>query len=167
MSAAVGVAVAVTVGVGVAGAVTVAVAVAVGANDPLAQPVNLTLADGRPQVASLLIAMLAEKLEPLLVGANSTVTVKVPCGLINVAPCPEIILKNALPVGGATVTESALAPPFVMVKDFVSPAVLRERLILLKARLFVDSSSLLAAARAFVANEIAATAMNDANAARV
>jgi len=82
--------VAVPVIVAVAVAVALRVAVAVGVevidgvdvgvgSDSLAAPVSLTLADGFPLVALLLIAMLAEKV-PLLVGANSTVTVETACG---------------------------------------------------------------------------------------
>jgi len=66
----------VAVAVGVA--VIDSVAVDVG-SDPLAAPVSLTLADDLPLVALLLIAMLAEKVPPL-VGANSTVTVATLCG---------------------------------------------------------------------------------------
>lgn len=63
-------------------------------------------------------------------------------------------------------TESALPPLSVMVKDFVSVAVLLDRLILLKARLLVETASLLTAARAFPANKIAAITTSNATAAR-
>jgi hypothetical protein len=68
----------VALAVGVAGEVAVGVAVAVG-SEFFADPVTLTLCDDLPLVASLLIAMVAEKL-PGVVGANSTVTVVVPFG---------------------------------------------------------------------------------------
>jgi hypothetical protein len=74
------VAVAVEVTVAVAVSVGVAVADGVGAGDPLAEPLSLTLAEALPAVASLLIAMVAEKCFPALTGANSTVTVDFPCG---------------------------------------------------------------------------------------
>ena len=64
------VAVDVAVGVGVALAVAVAVAVGMAGRDPFADPVSLTFADLVPALASLIIAMLAENLVPLLVGAN-------------------------------------------------------------------------------------------------
>jgi len=111
--------VAVAVDVRVAVAVDVGEADGVGRSDPFADPVSLTFADAEPAVALLLIAILAEKLVPLLMGANTTLTVNVPCAAIIVVPCPDVILKNGLPAGGATVTESARPPLSVIVNDFV------------------------------------------------
>ena len=77
---AVAVLVAVVDGVAVWVAVAVGVTVGVGGGKlPLAEPFSLTVADDLPLVASLVIAILPEKL-PLLPGANSTVTVAAPCG---------------------------------------------------------------------------------------
>lgn len=45
-----------------------------------------------------------------------------------------MILKNWLPVGGATVSESELSPVSLMAKDLVSVTVLLESLILLKLK---------------------------------
>jgi hypothetical protein len=118
VAVAVRVAVTVAVAVNVAVAVEVDVAVAVGegvANDPFADPVSWTLPVDLPCVASLLIAMLPAKL-PLMSGANSTITVACACGAISVVPCPDVILKNGLPVGAATVTESARPPLSLIVK---------------------------------------------------
>jgi len=170
----VAVAVAVTVGVkvAVAVAVDVAVAVGVGGNDPLAEPVSLTLADALPAVASLLIVMLAEKL-PDWSGANSTVTVEEPCGWITPAPCPDNVLKNGLPPGGPTVTDSAIPPVSSMVKDIVPVTVWLDRWTLLKAsRVGVTTSLLTSApflasppltwARTLAPSKIVAATMNDA-----
>jgi hypothetical protein len=76
------------------------------------------------------------------------------------------MLKKRLPTGCVTVTESAVPPPSLRVKDFVSVTVLLERSILLKSRLLVDTSSLLTVACALAANKIAANTTNDVIAAR-
>ena len=172
---AVAVAVAVAVPVAVAAGVEVAAAVGVGVGFLFffAEPVSLTFADGLPAVASLLIAMLPEKL-PLSVGANPTVTVDSPCGAINVVPCPDKIVKNPLPAGAATVTESALEPLSVMVKDFFSAVA--PRISGAKSSTLFDNLSLLtdalrrvstplSCARAPAANEIVQAITNDAAAA--
>lgn len=144
--------VAVTVPVAVAVAVAVAVGVAmrveVGVGLGLfffffAEPVTLTLADALPLVASLVIAIFAEKSVPPLMGANSTVTVDSPCGSISAAPCPDTIRKNSLPAGGATVTDRAIPPLSLMTKDFVSVAAPLDRLILPKFSEVGVTSSLL------------------------
>jgi hypothetical protein len=174
---AVRVAVAVAVAVAVLVAVPVAVAAAVGVGVGLffflAEPVSLTLADGLPAVASLLIAMLPEKL-PLSVGANPTVTVDWPCGAISVVPCPDKIVKTPLPAGASTVTERAPAPLSLMVKDFFSAAAPRisgaksstlfDNLSLLTDALRLVSTPL-SCARAPAANEIVQAITNDAAAA--
>jgi len=72
--------VAVAVEVGVAVTVRVDVAVGVGRLCFFAEPVNLTLANRSPAVASLWTLMSAEKLLPGSGGANSTVTVAAACG---------------------------------------------------------------------------------------
>jgi len=72
--------VAVRVAVGVAVAVEVEVAVAVGPLRFFAEPVNLTLANRAPAVASLCTLMLAEKLLPGFGGEKSTMTVAAACG---------------------------------------------------------------------------------------
>jgi len=61
-------------------------------------------------------------------------------------PCPDVILKNWLPTGGLTVTESAIDPASLIVKESVSVSVLLDRLILLNSRFFGVTTSLLAAA---------------------
>jgi hypothetical protein len=182
---AVGVAVRVAVDVAVAVWVVVAVAVAVGVEVAVAvgvgvgfffffaDPVSLTLADGLPAVASLLIAMLPEKL-PLSVGANPTVTVASPCGAISVVPCPDKIVKKPLPVGEPTVTERALEPSSLIVKDFFSAAdpgisgakssTLFDNLSLLTDALRLAPTPL-SCARAPAANEIVQAISNDAAAA--
>ena len=76
----VAVAVAVRVAVAVGVAVRFGVGVGVGFFFFLAEPINWTLADLSPAVASLLTLMLAEKLLPESGGANSTVTVAAACG---------------------------------------------------------------------------------------
>jgi hypothetical protein len=165
-------AVALGVKVAVAVAVDVAVAVGVGGNDPPAEPVSLTLADALPAVASLLTVMLAEKL-PEWSGANSTVTVDEPCGWITPPPCPDNILKNELPAGGPTVTDSAIPPVSSMVKDVVPVTVWLDRWTLLKASRVGFTTSLLTRTpllastpftwpRAVAPNKIVAAAMNDA-----
>ena len=84
VAVAVGVRVSVAVGVEVAVAVavrvSVAVAVGVGRLCFFAEPVNVTLANRAPAVASLVTLMSAEKLLPGSGGTNSTVTVAAACG---------------------------------------------------------------------------------------
>lgn len=120
----------VAVGVGVGVDVRVAVGVAVGLIDPLAEPLNWTVADDFPLVALLVIGIVAVKL-PAIVGANSTVTIDAPRGWSRVVPWPDVIVKNRLPVplGDPTVTERAAEPVSVMMKDFVFVTGLAERLI--------------------------------------
>jgi hypothetical protein len=110
----------------------VGVGVGVGGLCFFAEPVSLTLADLTPAVASLLIVMLPARLLEECSGANSTVTVEEPCGWITAAPCPDVILKNGLPTGGPTVTESATPPLSLITKDLVSVTVPLDRKILLK-----------------------------------
>src|SRR5271166_4234334 len=156
VAVAVAVRVAVAVLVAVAGAagveVAVGVAVRVGVSVGVgvgffffffAEPVTLTLADDVPLVASLVIAIFAEKSVPPLVGANSTVTVDSPCGSISVAPWPDTMWKNSLPAAGATVTDRAAPPLSIMMKDLVSAAVPLDRLILPKSSVVGVTSSLL------------------------
>jgi hypothetical protein len=174
---AVGVRVSVAVGVelAVAVAVSVGVAVAVGVGRLcfLAEPVNVTLANRAPAVASLWTLMLAEKRLPGFGGANSTVMVAAACGWIVNAPCPDAILKHGLPLGGSTVTDSSSPPAFLIVKDFVSVTVWPERLILLKASRVGVTASLLTGtllltlasltwACALAANKSATATINDA-----
>jgi hypothetical protein len=146
VAVAVGVALAVLVAVAVGVAVRVGVRVGVGVGFFfffLAEPVTLTLADGVPLVASLVIAIFAEKSVPALVGANSTVTVDSPFGSISVAPWPDTMLKNSLPAAGATVTDRAAPPLSLMTKDSVSVAGPLDRLILPKSSVVGVTSSLL------------------------
>src|SRR5208282_2186901 len=95
-----------------------------------------------------------------------------PCGYIRNAPCPDAILKQGLPLAGATVTDSAIRPVSSTMKDFVSDTVWLERSILLKASRIGVTTSLLTCSRlltsplviwawALAATKIAA-AMNDA-----
>jgi hypothetical protein len=81
------------------------------------------------------------------------------------------MVKNWLPLGGATVTESASEPGSLMVKDFVWVRVWLARLILSKLRLFGVTASLLTAgaclaspmftcAYALTANRIVAVVRN-------
>ena len=139
----VAVAVAVRVEVAVGLAVRVGVGVGVGFFFFFAEPVILTLADGVPLVASLVIAIFAEKSDPPLAGANSTVTVDLACGSISVAPWPETMWKNWFPAGGPTVTDRAIPPLSLMTKDLVSVAGPLDRLILPKFSVVGVTSSLL------------------------
>jgi hypothetical protein len=137
----VAVAVAVRVEVAVGLAVRVGVGVGVGFFFFFAEPVILTLADGVPLVASLVIAIFAEKSDPPLVGANSTVTVDSACGSISVPPWPETMWKNWFPAGGSTVTDRAIPPLSLMTKDLVAGSV--DRLILPNFSVVGVTSSLL------------------------
>jgi len=144
VAVAVGVAVAVLVAVAVGVAVRVEVGVGVGLFFFFfAVPVTLTLADDVPLVASLVIAIFAEKPVPASLGANSTVTVASPCGSISVAPWPDTMWKNSLPAAGATVTDRAAPPLSVMTKDLVSVAAPLDRLTLPKSSVVGVTSSLL------------------------
>lgn len=145
----VAVAVRVVVAVGVAVAVAVGVGVGVGVGCLflfLAEPVVLTLANRVPLVASLVIAIFAEKSVPTLVGANSTMTVDSPCGSISVGPWPDTMWKNSLPAAGATVTDRAAPPLSLMTKDLFSVAGPLDRLILPKSSVVGVTSSLLTGA---------------------
>ena len=180
VAVAVRVAVAVLVAVAVAVRVEVGVAVRVGVGVGVffflfAEPVTLTLADGVPLVASLVIAIFAEKSDPPLAGANSTVTVDSACGSISVAPWPDTMWKNWFPAGGSTVTDRAIPPLSLMTKDLVSVAGPLDRFILPKFSVVGVTSSLLtdtarrasptaSCARALNENEnkISRAKMNDA-----
>ena len=79
-------------------------------------------------------------------------------------------MKNWLPVGGPTVTESPLEPVSSIVKDLVSVGAPLERLIFLKSSLLGVTLSLLLAtspvtwAGTLAADKIVAATMNDATA---
>jgi hypothetical protein len=167
VAVAVAVAVRVAVAVLVAVAVGVAVRVEVGVGVGLfffffAEPVALTLVDDVPLVASLVIAIFAEKSVPVSVGANSTVTVDSPCGSISVAPWPDTMWKNSLPAAGATVTDRAAPPLSLMTKDLLSVAAPFDRLSLPKSSVVGVTSSLLTdASRRASSTESCARALNE------